>query len=106
MIFKKADKEFERLGYVKTCDSDYIVSYEKEVESNVFKVIDIGHKKSGFHLIQCYQKDYLTPEGYSIMFGLTFYEAKLALKKAREKGWKVKKDREGIRTKWLETVEE
>lgn len=90
MIFSNVDKKFEKIGFKKIADNEYCVRYERYNEEFAYThVIYLGHKASGRHIIQSYNKtgmhNNLTG---NVCVGLTYYEMKLALRKMRQKGWK------------------
>lgn len=90
-LFKTIDKKFQELGFDKTYESDLCVTYEKfNKEYCYVQIIELCHKKSGYHLMSSYVKD-INSEGFNNCVGLTMLESKLCLKKMRSKGWKVKK---------------
>lgn len=80
------DKKFEQIGLTKVYEDEYIVQYEK-TEKWGTRCLDLLHKASGNHLIQCYQKG-AGEKGFARMVGITAKEAKLATKKIRQLGWK------------------
>ena len=86
-LFKKVDEKFEQIGFKKTNDDKYTVEYEKEIkEYGYIHKISLCHKASGNHIIQSYEKS-SDREKFSNMVGLTPYEAKLCIKKMKQKGW-------------------
>lgn len=90
MIFKNTDNRFKAIGYTKVKEDAYGACYEKETEHGYTHCIDILHKHSGYHIVQSYEKR-LNNDGFNNMVGLTMYELKLCLKKAKEKGYKYKR---------------
>lgn len=85
-MFKKVDTKLKEIGFAKTKENEYGVSYERKDEKyNYIQVLDLLHKASGRHLIQSYQKD-VNKDGFNNVVGLTAYETKLALKKMRQIG--------------------
>lgn len=92
MIFTSADKELEKLGFVKEDEDEkeaYYVKYEDKYEYH--HVLFITHKVDGEHLIISYEKE-LNSDGLNNCNGLTYKETKAAMKKYREMkrkyGWK------------------
>ena len=85
----RIDKKFAPIGFVKVQDDKYGVCYEREDKTYKFtQVLYIGHKKSGRHIIQSYDKDSRDTKGIgNTCVGLSYYETKLALKKMKKKGW-------------------
>lgn len=87
-IFKSIDERFEEIGFAKTSENEYGAYYEKYHEKYGYtQVLAICHKASGKHLIQSYQKD-CNAEGYNHSVGISLYEAKLAMKKAKKMRYK------------------
>jgi len=87
-LFKTIDEKFKDLGFIKTEDNKYIVEYEKEINKHGYiHVISLCHKANGNHIIQSYQQG-CTKDGFSYMVGITPYEAKLCIKKMKQKGWR------------------
>lgn len=85
MIFENIDKKLEKLGFLRTRDNGYGVTYERyDSVYGYTQVVDIGMKKSGRHLLQSYSKEDTTSKG-SLVVGLTVYETKLFLKKMKKK---------------------
>jgi hypothetical protein len=88
-MFKRIDKKFEEIGFVKVKEDEYGVRYERKNEKyNYTQVLAIMHKKSGRHIIQSYDKDLFDKDFIgNVCVGLTYYETKLALKKMRQLGY-------------------
>ena len=85
-LFKTVDDKFEKLGFKKTNDDKYTVDYEKDIEEYGYvHKISLCHKASGRHIIQSYEKG--DRRKSPNMVGLTPYEAKLCIKKMKQKGW-------------------
>lgn len=85
-MFESVDKKFEKIGFKKIEENDLRVSYERYVKDYDYtQVLDILHKRSGYHIVQSYEK---RTDG---VVGLKMYEMKLCLKKMKEKRWKTKK---------------
>lgn len=90
-MLKIADKKFYKIGFKKVKESNVFVSYEREnTNYDYVQRLDISMKKSGYHLIQSYVKN-TNSEGLNNAVGLTGYEAKLALRKMKEMGLKIKR---------------
>lgn len=86
-LFKTVDDKFEKLGFKKTEDNKYIVEYEKNIEEYGYvHKISLCHKASGRHIIQSYENS-CNKDKLNNMVGLTPYEAKLCIKKMKQKGW-------------------
>ena len=85
-LFKSVDEKLEDIGFIKIREDEYGVAYErKDIEYNYAHRVDIGHKKSGRHLIQSYNPDLSDSAGISnLCVGLTGYETKLFLKKMKQ----------------------
>lgn len=88
-VIDRIDKKFAKIGFVKVQDDKYGVCYERENKTYKFtQVLYIGHKKSGRHIIQSYDKNLYDTKGIgNTCVGLSYYETKLALKKMKKKGW-------------------
>lgn len=84
MLFVKADRKMERLGFEKIEESKFGASYRKEnKEYNFTHRLDIGHKASGNHLFQSYVEG-INSEGFNNCVGITYPETKTIMKKFRE----------------------
>lgn len=84
MLFVKADKEMEKLGFEKIEENKFGVSYRKEIKKyNFTQRLDIGHKADGNHLIQSYVEG-MNSEGFNNCVGVTYPEMKSVMKKFRE----------------------
>lgn len=84
MLFVKADKEMEKLGFEKIEENEFGVSYRKEIkEYNFTQRLDIVHKNNGNHIIQSYVEG-TNSEGFNNCVGLSYPEIKSILKKYRE----------------------
>lgn len=86
LSFRKADHEFEKIGLKNVAETASIVQYERKERWGIH-CIDILYKTSGEHIIQSYQKGTLD-NFMSYMCGMTHKEARLAIKKMKEKGWR------------------
>lgn len=89
-LFKNVDDKFREVGFQKVQDDEYGVSYERKEEKYGYtQVLYIGHKASGRHIVQSYDKDLFDEKNIgNTCVGLTYYEMKLAIKKMRNKKWK------------------
>lgn len=86
-LFKSVDEKLEAIGFKKIEESDLYVGYERYNEKYGYvQHLDLVNKISGRHIIQSYQEGH-DSSGFDIMVGLTMYEAKLACKKMKQKGW-------------------
>lgn len=84
MLFVKADRKMERLGFEKIEESKFGASYRKEnKEYNFTQRLDIVHKNNGNHIIQSYVEG-TNSEGFNNCVGLSYPEIKAILKKYRE----------------------
>lgn len=84
MLFVKADKAMEKLGFEKIEENEFGVSYRKEIKKyNFTQRLDIGHKADGNHLIQSYVEG-INSEGFNNCVGITYPETKTIMKKFRE----------------------
>lgn len=89
MLWKSTDEKLEELSFVKVSEDQYGAYYEKyHAKYGYTQVLAITHKSSGKHLIHSYEKE-LNKSGLNNSIGLSLYEAKLALRKARELGYKI-----------------
>ena len=88
-MFKSIDKKFEEIGFVKVKENKCGVTYERtNVEYNFTQVLAIHHKEDGKHIIQSYDKDLMDVKlTGNICVGLSYYEAKLVLKKMKQLGY-------------------
>lgn len=75
------DDKFKSLGFYKTNDNKYGITYEKDKDSYVH-VISIRRRKNGF-IIHSYQKD-VNLEQFNNVVGLSDYEFKLIYRKINE----------------------
>ena len=84
MLFVKADRKMEKLGFEKIEENKFGVSYRKEnKEYNFTQRIDIVYKSSENHLIQSYVEG-TNSDGFNNCVGLTYAEMKAVMKKYRE----------------------
>lgn len=91
MLWKSTDKKLEELGFVKVSEDSYGAYYEKHhTKYGYTQVLAVAYKTSGNHLIHSYEKE-LNKSGLNNSIGLSLYEAKLALRKAKELGYKIKR---------------
>lgn len=90
-MLKIADRKLEEIGFEKVEESDGLVTYERENEEfNFIQRLEICEKESGYHLVWSYVKE-TNSEGFNNVVGLTAYEMKLALRKMKEIGLKIKR---------------
>ena len=84
MLFVKADKAMEKLGFEKIEENKFGASYRrKNKEYNFTQRLDIIHKSSENHLIQSYVEG-TNSDGFNNCVGLTYPEMKAVMKKYRE----------------------
>ena len=77
------DKKFQKLGWAKIEESEYVIAYEKYIKNyDYIHHIDILHERSGHRLIQSYC-DAETNNMFSYMVGLNFKEALLSILKMK-----------------------
>ena len=87
-FFKSVDDKLADIGFVKVDDTEFDVIYEREnTQYGYTQRLALLPKRSGRHIIQSYQKD-LNKSCFNNMVGLTVYEAELAIKKMKKKGWR------------------
>lgn len=95
MLFKNIDELFSEIGFEKYDENEHFVGYKREkmVNGEVIytQFLDLGFRYNGLHTIQSYAGG-VNCEGYNNMIGLSMYEATLAVKKMKHKGWKVNKE--------------
>ena len=89
-IFKTVDEKFEEIGFTKIKEDKYGATYERlNKKYNYTQVIALLHKRSGFHIVQSYDKDLFDTKIIgNTCVGLTMYETKLCIKKMKEMRWK------------------
>jgi hypothetical protein len=92
-MLKLADKRLSKLGFKKIKENEHGAFYERYInEFKYTQVLHIASKESGYHLIMSYDKDLFDKNFIgNVGVGLTLYEAKIALRKAKELGFKIKK---------------
>ena len=75
-IKKTVDEKLADIGFVKVNENKYGVDYErKDGKFNYTQVVSIGHKRSGRHILQSYDKDMKDEYGVgNTCVGLTGYE--------------------------------
>lgn len=87
-LFKTVDQKLRDIGFVKIKEDNYGANYERLDERYGYvQCLSLVHKISGRHLIQSYQQD-INQSGFYNMVGLTMDEAKLAIKKMKQMGFK------------------
>ena len=88
-LFKsRIDRKFKRIGFNKTEENEYGVSYERKHKNpNYTQKLDLVVKSNGRHLIQSYDP-FLTDDKKigNTCVGLTMYEAKLCIEKMKKMG--------------------
>lgn len=90
-LFKSVDEKFEEIGFKKVEGNKYSVYYERYIEKYDYThCLDILYRPSGNYVIRSCQKD-INKDGSCNMVCLSMYEAKLALKKMRQMGYKYKR---------------
>lgn len=83
-LIKSVDEKFERLGFIKTYESEIVVTYEKKIEKyDYIQSIDICRKESGNHIVISGEKS-INKDGFNNAVGLTKQEMKLCIKKMKE----------------------
>ena len=89
-LFKTVDDKFKKIGFIKVCEDEYGVSYERVHRCpRYLQRLDLMRKASGRHIVQSYDP-YLTDSKKigNTCVGLSMYEMKLCIKKMKEMGWK------------------
>jgi hypothetical protein len=87
-LFKSVDEKLSEIGFVKIKEDKHGASYERKDNTYGYvQCLDLGYKENSRHLIQSSQKD-INKDGFNNMVGLSMYEAKLAVKKMKQMGWK------------------
>lgn len=83
-MFKSIDKRLEELGFKKISEGNYGATYAKvDKEFGFVHCIAILNKELGDHIIHSYQKG-ANSDGFNNTVGMTYKEAKLAIKKFRQ----------------------
>lgn len=92
-LFKTTDEKFEELGFTKVEETDGFVRYSKYIsEHNYTQYIDLCRKQNGRNLIHSYDPKLPDKKGIGhTAVGISMYEAKLCIKKMKEKGWRIQK---------------
>lgn len=90
MLFKSIDKKIEDLGFTKVNEDEYGAEYKRYNKKYGYsQAVYIGHKKSGRHTIQSYDKNLSDEKGIgNTCVGLTYREMKLFTKKMAKMGLK------------------
>ena len=84
MLFIKADRKMEKLGFEKAQEDEFGVTYLRKINKyNFVHRIDVVKKSDGNHLVQSYQTK-TNSEGFNNCVGLTYQEMKAVMKKYRE----------------------
>ena len=91
--FKTIDDKFADIGFKKIEETTFYVTYERvNHKYNYTQKLVLSRKVNGRHLIQSYDPNLFDDKFTgNIGVGLTMYEAKLCVKKMKQKGWKMKK---------------
>ncbi len=94
-IFKTVDEKFEEIGFIKIEENEYGVHYQRADKYYSFvQTLYLCHKKSGQHIVQSYDENLIDTKGIgNTCVGLTMYEMKLCIKKMKQKGWKMIKEK-------------
>lgn len=89
-FFKSIDEKFAEIGFQKVKEDKYGAEYERRNEEYGYtQCLFLGHKQSGKHIVQSYDKDLMDEKKIgNTVVGLTMYEIRLCLKKMRKMGWK------------------
>lgn len=91
----RIDKKLKKMGFEKEYENKYGAGfYRKDEKYSYVQNLEINHKRSGNHLINSYQKD-VNNEGFNNSVGLTYKEAKLAMKKYKQLSRKYKWKKQG-----------
>ena len=90
-LFKSIDDRFREIGFIKVEEDKYGAEYERENKEHGYtQTLYLGHKKSGKHIVQSYDKNLMDEKKIgNTCVGLTMYEMKLCLKKMKQMGWKM-----------------
>ena len=90
-LFKSVDEKFEEIGFIKTNEDTLYVVYERKDEKHKFtQCLYLAHRHNGRHTIQSYDPLLMDEKRIgNTCVGLTMYEAKLCIKKMKEKGWRI-----------------
>ena len=91
-LFKTIDEKFEKIGFVKVNENEYMVHYQRQDKDYKFvQALCLCHKESGRHIVQSYDENLSDAKGIgNTCVGLTMYEMKLCIKKMKQMGWKVR----------------
>lgn len=94
-LFKPVDEKFEEIGFIKGKEDRFGVVYERNDDKYHFtQRLDLLHKKSGRHIVQSYDIHLMDDKKIgNTCVGLTMYEMKLCIKKMKQMGWKMQKQR-------------
>lgn len=85
-FLKSVDEKIANLGFIKTREDSYGVSYVRYMDG-FCQIVDLLHKASGRHLLQSYDKDLMDENTIgNTCVGLTYKEAKLFIRKMKQKG--------------------
>lgn len=84
-LFKSVDEKLEAIGFKKIEESEDIVVYERQTPLYV-QMLELCRWEKGQNMIFSTQQG-VNSDGFNNNVGLTMYEAKLACKKMKQKGW-------------------
>lgn len=85
-FLKSVDEKIANLGFIKTREDSYGVSYARYMDG-FCQIVDLLHKASGRHLLQSYDMDLMDENTIgNTCVGLTYKEAKLFIRKMKQKG--------------------
>lgn len=89
-MFKTVDEKFAEIGFKKTYESAFSISYEKETEYWYIHCIEIDHKKNGKHCVFSFlkKKTETVPSDDAAAIGMTVEEMRLCAKKMHKMGWR------------------
>lgn len=90
-LFKSIDDRFREIGFIKVEEDKYGAEYERKNKKHGYtQTLYLGHKKSGKHIVQSYDKNLMDKKKIgNTCVGLTMYEMELCLKKMKKMGWKL-----------------
>lgn len=91
-LFKSVDEKLRDIGFVKESEGKYHVAYvRKNHAPDYTHCLDILHKSNGQSIIQSYDRDLMDDKCIgNACVGLTYDEAKLVMRKMRQKHWRSK----------------
>lgn len=85
-LFKTVDEKLAEIGFNKIKENNFGAAYERYDEKYKYtQCVDLSRKQNGKHIIQSYDKDLSDVKGIgNTCVGLTYYEAKLFMKKMKK----------------------